>query len=64
MGLEQHAALDFATASSTRSAGNLVGSPAFDVSRRRVMALDIGWFWRSDRRFHRLACHSPEVFKR
>ena len=63
MGLEQHAALDFAIASSTRSAGNLVGSPAFDVSRRRVVALDIGWLWRSDRSFQPLACHSPELFK-
>ena len=38
MGLEQHAAFDFAAASSTRSAGNLVGSPAFNVSRRLVVA--------------------------
>ena len=63
MGLEQHAALDIATASSTRSAGNLVGSPAFNVSRRRVVALDIGWLWRSDRNFQPLACLLPEVFK-
>ena len=63
MGFEQHAALDIATASSTRSAGNLVGSPAFNVSRRRVVALDIGWLWRSDRNFQPLACLLPEVFK-
>ena len=63
MGFEQHAALDIATASSTRFAGNLVGSPAFNVSRRRVVALDIGWLWRSDRNFQPLACLLPEVFK-
>ena len=33
MGLEQHAALDFATASSTRFAGNLVGSHAFNAQQ-------------------------------
>ena len=33
MGLEQHAAFDIATASSTHSAGNLVGSPAFNAKQ-------------------------------
>ena len=33
-------------------------------SRRRVVALDIGWLRRSDRSFQPLACHLPEVFKR
>ena len=64
MGLEQHAAFGIATASSTRFAGNLVGSPAFNVSRRLVVALDIGWLRFSDRNFQPLACNLPEVFKR
>ena len=39
MGLEQHAAFGIATASSTRFAGNLVGSPAFNAQQwRRVVA--------------------------
>ena len=33
MGLEQHAAFDITTARSTHSAGNLVGSPAFNAQQ-------------------------------
>ena len=33
MGLKQHAAFDIASASSTHSAGNLVGSPAFNAQQ-------------------------------
>ena len=33
MGLEQHAAFDITTARSTPSAGNLVGSPAFNAQQ-------------------------------
>ena len=33
MGLEQHARFDITTARSTHSAGNLVGSPAFNAQQ-------------------------------
>ena len=59
MGLEQHAALDFATASSTRFAGNLVGSPAFNAQQwRRVVAFS-RWHAFLPEVFKQQACHAP-----